>query len=437
MAKSIRKVSLIFCIIIVVFGCSNSEDEAPTLIVGQDFTSTSVRVLSIDTFTVSLSTIKFDSIITEGNERLLLGQYNDEFFGKVTASPYFRVSSINYTIDEEAELDSIGLILGYDTYFYNDTTLTSTIEVYKLIDELEPDELNFYNTTEIAHEATPLVSFEYRPEPNRDSVYVTLPYSLGEPIFNAIKDEDILNDESLYRELEGFTLKPGQEDNSSIIGFSTRADQTYLRFFYSVPDELESDEDVYDLSINTSGTPYFNNLSSDVSGLELSSITDQEDDLPSTQTNNFGYLQSGIGYATKIEFPSLKNINELSGEGTILDATLRLKPSIQAYSDIQPISELLALYILDQNHEIAFQISNNDQFVFAAFTEENSELNEAIYNIPVTDYLDFKLNELPETEEALVLLPLDYNYSINKILFNDFFNEDFEAELIITYAIYE
>ncbi|MEO1032072.1 MAG: DUF4270 family protein [Bacteroidota bacterium] len=436
MINLIKRVALIIGMFIVIWACSNTIDEEPSLIVGQDFTSTSIRVLSIDTFTVSMSTIKFDSIITEGNERLMLGQYNDAFFGKVTASPYFRVNTTDYNIDEDAELDSIGLVLGYDTYFYNDTTATASVEVYKLIDELEPDELNFYNTTEIAYEETPLVAFEYRPEPNRDSIYVTLPYSLGEDLFNAIKNNDILDDESLFTTLEGFALKPGQDDDSSIIGFSTASDATYLRLFYSLPNEFEAEEEVLDFSISPFGVSYYNNIVTDVTGLELSNITDQEDDLPSVQTGNFGYLQSGTGYATKIEFPSLKNINEL-GVGTILDAVLRLKPSTEGYSDTQPISELLALYIIDQNNDVAIQISNNNEFIFAAFTEENSELNEAIYNIPVTDYLDFKLNEQPETEDALVLLPIDYNYSINKILFNDFFNEDFEAELVITYAIYE
>ncbi|WP_422107550.1 DUF4270 family protein [Winogradskyella sp.] len=436
MINLIKRVTPIIGIFVIILACSNTIDEEPSLIVGQDFTSTSIRVLSIDTFTVSMSTIKFDSIITEGNERLMLGQYNDAFFGKVTASPYFRVNTTDYNIDEDAELDSIGLVLGYDTYFYNDTTATASVEVYKLIDELEPDELNFYNTTEIAHEETPLVAFEYRPEPNRDSIYVTLPYSLGEDLFNAIKNNDILDDESLFTTLEGFTLKPGQDDDSSIIGFSTASDATYLRLFYSLPNEFEAEEEILDFSISPFAVSYYNNIVTDVTGLELSNITDQEDDLPSVQTDNFGYLQSGTGYATKIEFPSLKNINEL-GVGTILDAVLRLKPSTEGYSDTQPISELLALYIIDQNNDVATQISNNNEFIFAAFTEENSELNEAIYNIPVTDYLDFKLNEQPETEDALVLLPLDYNYSINKILFNDFFNEDFEAELVITYAIYD
>ncbi len=428
---------VLFCIVIALLSCSQVSDEDPTLIVGEDFTNTSIRVLSIDTFSVELSTMKFDSIVTSDAERLLVGKYTDDFFGEVTTSSYFRLINLDYSLPEDAELDSVGLVLGYDSYFYNDTTIVSKINVHKLIDELESDDIEFYNTTEITYDSTPLVSIDYYPEPNRDSLYMTLPFNFGNEIFSDIIESEITNDEALFQKLEGITLRPGENDNSSIIGFTTNSEKTYLRFFYTTVGEFESEEQYYDLSISPFGFSYYNNIKNNPDGLEISNITDQEINLPSTETNNFGYLQAGVGYTTRIEFPSLKNIYNISSEGTILDATLRIKPNTLAYSDIQPISEVLAMYIVDQNNEILSQISNDGESLFAAFVEENSELNEAIYNIPINNYLDFKLNESPEADTALVLLPLDYNSTVNKILFNDFFNEDFEAELIITYAIYE
>ena len=179
--------------------CSNSADEEPTLIVGQDFTNTSVRVISIDTFTVELSTIKFDSIISSGTERLLLGKYSDQYFGEITAAPYFRVSTTNYFINEDAELDSVGLVLGYDTYFYNDTTTVSNINVHQLVDNLETDDPSFYNTSEIPYNTNPLTSFHYNPEPNRDSIYIPLPFDFGEPIFRDIVETEIENDEEIQK----------------------------------------------------------------------------------------------------------------------------------------------------------------------------------------------------------------------------------------------
>ena len=51
--------------------------------------------------------------------------------------------------------------------------------------------------------------------------------------------------------------------------------------------------------------------------------------------------------------------------------------------------------------------------------------------------METKLNEQPITETALILLPFENESRVNSVLFNDAFNEDFEAELTITYAIYE
>lgn len=417
--------------------CSGNLEEDPTFIVGQDFTDTRIRVLSIDTFSIAMSTMKFDSIPTSEGERLLVGQYEDNFMGRVVASSYFKVNSTSFNIDEEAELDSIGLVLGYDNYFYNDTTSVSTLNVHKLTEKFDTDETSFFNTSTIPFDSNPLISIEYLPEPNRDSLYITLPQDFGLEIFQGIQSGEIYDTESLEQQFDGFTIQPGATDNSSIIGFTTLTNRTYLRMFYTTPDELDGEQETFDLTINTTPLGHFNNIVSDVDQLSLSEITDQEFNLSSTKSNNFSYTQAGVGYAARLEFPSIRTIYDISPDGAVLNAVLRIKPSTLAYSDIQPINELLSLFTVDQNNDLLTQVSDGDEFVFAAFTEENSELNEAVYEIPLTAYIEFKLNESPITEEALILITEDYNNSVNKILFNDQFNDDFEAELIITYAIYE
>ena len=423
----------------LLFGATiacTSRDEIPSLIVGQDFTNTDTRVISIDTLSVRMSTMKFDSLNTTNGERLLLGKYNDPYFGQVKSSPFFRLTSTDFNINSDAELDSVALILSYDDYFYNDTTQVMEIEVYRLIERLDSDDDAFFNTSQIPYADTPIATIAYFPRPSNDSLHVPLPNDFGQNIFEKIQNNDIDTNQSLFRELEGLTIQPTDQTNSSIVGFVP--ERIFLRFYYRIPDEFDEDEREFDLSIDTfNALTYFNAISSNADGLPIQNISDQENVLLSTDSQNVTYYQAGIGYATRIEFPSLNKLSEIEGEGTVMEATLQIKPKDDSYSDLKPITEELALYIVDQNNELAEQLFNSLDFVFAELTRDETEFATTVYNIPVLTFIDRKLNELPETDSALVLISSDYNASVNSMLLNDAFNEDFEATLNIIYAVYE
>src|SRR5690606_24870975 len=166
---------IISLLYLLISGCSMDNENIPTLVVGQEFTNSAVRVISIDTFDVELTTFKFDSIITSNTNRILLGQYEDLYLGRIRSSSYFELNGSNFNIDDEAVIDSVGLILGYDKYFYNDTTSVSTIDIHVLTDFLKSDDDAFYNTSNVPYNQTPVTTFEYYPEPNKDSLYVQLP----------------------------------------------------------------------------------------------------------------------------------------------------------------------------------------------------------------------------------------------------------------------
>lgn len=171
--------------------------------------------------------------------------------------------------------------------------------------------------------------------------------------------------------------------------------------------------------------------------MPLEAITDQEYNLYSTESDGISYNQAGTGYVTKIEFPTLRNIYDISTEGTILDAILYIEPNIASHSDVQPLSEELLLYTIDQNNDLASQISSTTDDATGVLTSDDAEFNDKIYTIPVIDFIDQKLNETTTTEDALILISSDFNSTINKIIFNDSERSNYKTKLIITYAIYE
>tara|TARA_Y100000815_G_C13345300_1_gene501809 strand:+ start:2588 stop:3898 length:1311 start_codon:yes stop_codon:yes gene_type:complete len=425
---------LLGCGLFLVITCSS--EEITSLSVGEDFTNTNIRVLSIDTFTVKLSTMKFDSLAASGQGRLFIGQYTDEYVGKVTSSSYFRIKPSTYYLDDDAVLDSVGLFLSYDEYFYNDTTQVSNINIYKLNEKIKDEEDGYiYNSRTFEHESTPLATKSFEARPYQDSLYVTLDYDFGLELFSDIQNNLITDEESLYQKLKGLTVQPGTEDNSAIVGFNTS--DVYMRFFYTIPSELESEELTYDFIMDTEDTAYFNHIESEVTGLPIENIISSEYNLESSESNNITYNQPGVGYVTRIQFPTIKNIYNINDEGTILDATLYIEPVPTTYSSIQTIPESLELYTVDPNNDLSSQVSGSSDYIYATFETDESEYNHEIYSMSVLAYLDQKLNEQPEIDDALILIPSDYNSSVNKLLFNDSEASNYRTKLIITYAIYE
>lgn len=427
-----KQVSLLILCLSIIIGCSGP-DEIPTLTVGEDFTNTNIRVISIDTLEVSMSTMKFDSIVTSNSSRILFGRYEDENFGNVKASSYFELTSSSFFIDVEAVLDSVGLVLSYDNYFYNDTTQTITINVHELLNRMDSEDGSLYNTTEFDYEPIALNTLDFLPEPSRDSLYVPLPVQFGQEIFDGIQNNEIEDVEALVQVLKGITIQPNDTDNGAIIGFNIA--ESYVKLYYTIPDELEDEERELELTINQFGDTFFNNIQSDVSNLPLQQIEDQENPLSSIVSDNFSYQQAGIGYVTRIEFPSIKRLNEIPGTGTILNATLEIKPRNSTYSDTRPISDFLSLYVVNQNNDLTFQIANSLDFVSASLVRENEEFGNIIYSVPVLEFVDQKFLEQPETEDALILVPPEFNSTVNGLQFNDAFNDNFEAKLVLTYAI--
>ncbi|WP_299248435.1 DUF4270 family protein [uncultured Aquimarina sp.] len=435
-----RKLLGLLLLILSIISCSDREEDIPTLEVGQDFTDSNVRIISIDTFAVELSTFKFDSINSSSSNRLLLGQYKDEFFGTVRASNYFELTALSYGLPDDAELDSIALILGYDRYFYSDTTKVAQVNIHVLTDEVDPEEDVFYNTSLLPFETTPIVTRNYIPEPfDEDSLHISIPITFGQTLFDLIRDGDINDDEELIRNFKGFTLQPGDDDDASVLGFTKNSGNTYLRFFYTVPGEFGDNEETFDLFINSATVipKSFNNIRSNVTGTFLEPLIDQETNLLSKDSENRSYIQAGVGYATRIQFPTIRKIYDIPGTGTILNATLQIKPPPQVFSEALPIRDSLNVDIADQNNELVDRLFNGQGNVFAIINEENIEFNEVVYEIPIGFYLEQELEEAPIIDNALVLFSQSFNQTVDRFVLEGESSTDFRARLILTYAIYD
>ncbi|WP_405413778.1 DUF4270 family protein [Maribacter sp. Asnod1-A12] len=423
---------------IAAISCSNDIYNDSDFVAGDTFTDSNIRLILIDTLTVSTSTMKFDSITTSESSRILNGKYTDTVFGTITASSYMQFLPETYTIDIEAEFDSLVMVLGYDSYYYNDTLQTNTVHIKKINENLKPvSDDYFYNTSNIGYDEDDLGFLEYRPRPLAgDSLTIKLIDEFGTDVFDQLQEKNIVNSDEYRDYFKGIAILPDETDNGSIIGFSKSSENTYMRLYYSTDTADESVQEYIDIQIDATTTPipFFNRITADDPITPLQSLTDSKVNLPSEDSYNQSYIESGVGVAMRVQFPSITSLYDIPGSGTILDGVLKIKPVAGTYDDHLKLRDTLAVYVVDQNNDLIETLSSSS---YAILNREDQEFNEIYYEISLSYYLEELQLKDRDIDDALILLPVDYNSSVDRFIMSGNGNGENETILELTYGIYD
>ncbi|MEM7483837.1 MAG: DUF4270 family protein [Bacteroidota bacterium] len=427
-------------LMLLLHSCSEDALNSSDFEAGETFTDSDIRVLLMDTLTVETSTMKFDSIITSTTARMLIGKYTDSIFGTVQSSSYAELLPASYTIDVEAEYDSIVFYLKYDGYYYNDTLQTSGIHLKQLSEQMKPeDDENLYNTSAVSYGEEDLGYISFIPRPLQlDSLEVKLSDGFGIDLFENLQDQTLTNSDEFTEYLKGIAFVPDEVDNGSVLGYSLSS--SLMRLYYSIAEEDEQEQYYIDFTINTADSPipFFNQISAEEPNDYLETLTDQEINLSSSESGNQSYIQSGTGIATRIRFPYIKSIYDIQGQGTLLDAVLKIKPTEGSYNDQLPLRENLSVYIVDQNNDLTEQLLvANTSAVIALLNTDDQEFNDIYYEISLGSYIEELLLAESDTDEALILLPDDYNATVDRFVLNGNNSSDYQTTLELTYAIYD
>jgi len=414
----------------IYISCNEDSFNESDFLAGEAFTESNIRVMLIDTMTIRTSTMKFDSVITSSSSRMLVGKYTDPIFGTVQSSSYLSIL---------AEYDSISMILNYDKYYYSDTLQSNTIHIKRLNETLKPHDDDYYNTNTFDYVEDDLGSLAYHPRPSEgDSLEIILSDSLGTDFFEKLQEKTITNSDEFKDYFKGIVVLPDEDDNGSVIGFSSG--DSFIRLYFSIAEEEERVQYYVDFVLNTneSTTPLFNNITSEDPLDYLQILTDKETNLDSSDSDNLGFIQSGIGIATRIEFPFVKSVYEIKGEGTILDAVLKIRPAYETYSDQLILRDTLSVYVVDKNNDLTEQLTISDsEPVLAILNRDNQEFNDVYYEIPLGSYIEKLLLAERTTNEALILLPSNYSSTVDRFVLNGYNDLTDNVVLQLIYAVYD
>jgi Domain of unknown function (DUF4270) len=426
---SFKNTFAVLSVLALLYSCDNTESFSSDA----DLIQSDVHIIDVDSFDMKMTTYRYDSIVSEG-DRLLVGRYIDPNFGEVKASSYieFSPTTYYYTIDDEAVFDSIVLNLRYDGYYYNDTLQTKTINVRKLAKEirLPSSQTKFYNTTLIPVADPVIGQRTFRPRIGTDSLTVTLSPAFGQTIFTALKSNNVNDREEFLNYLKGLHISGGDAEDAAIIGFSPS--ESYIRVYYSYPDQAQIESEYIDLVYNSSTKKFFNSITGNYSGTPLQGLGGQENEVSSPALGNLGFIQSGLGVMTKITFPSIRNIREYNeGNGEIFKAQLKIKLDNRYYNKNYPVRDSVYVCTVDQNNDII-------SYGGVGYIQRiDPEINEVYLTADVNFFLQKVLANSQYLNYGLVFVPFNFNASTDRLILNGENNPFYKSRLTLTYVIYE
>ncbi len=292
--------------------------------------------------------------------RLMVGTYDDDKFGKITASAasqYFTASPAK--LPAGASYDSVSLELQFDFYHYGATANTSqSYSVYELDRQLKFDSLTKYFNRSSQPTKQLLGSKSFTMNPNGlddlatsaddvDSIVkisIPLDVNFGARIFSsAIAYRDSPNDTAFVtysqfiEQFKGIVIKPDNADK--IFGFNPIAGGTRILVHY------HTDTVKLSMQMALTGVVGFNQITADRTGTELAGVNQYLEEYLQESENR--YIESGMGLLTKVDFSNFYTFLDTIPNIFINSAEL-VVGSLEASTHAPPPS--LVLRALNENN---------------------------------------------------------------------------------------
>lgn len=445
--KRFMNKAIILILLITIFTSCTSDFTADKYVVGEEYLQNQNGVIMVDTMTVNVSTVNLDSLITNSQERILVGNYSDPIFGKLKAQSYLELIASNYKLNTSSTdytnyvYDSIAVILRYDNYHYGDTLQNQTISIHKLTEKVKynGEETAFYNTSTLNYDTQSIGTITYKPQPNKkDSIYVPLSDALGLELFQKLKTQDVANESDFINYFKGLTIKSIGENSSSVIGFSVGSSAgSVLRLYYSDNDETDEQSLYKDFYVGYT-EKQFNNISLDRTATTIENLASGTASYSSNLTENQAYVQSGSGIVLRLDFPNIKQLYNISGLGTIVDAQLLLRPIKNTFSQPYGLRDSLSVFVANRYNVISDVLYDyNGSQVYALLNGNSDEFHENMgYSISIGGFLNSELTKESDNKSSLLFSFPNSSKTVDRVVFGDQKNAENKLQLKIYYLTY-
>jgi len=396
---------------------NSCEEDSEQFVLGEKYIDSQMELYLVDTFSVSLSTVILDEVLTADKDVLLIGSFHDTLIGDINSNSYIQIGIPDtFFVYKDDIYDSLTLVIKYNNYSFGDTIPEQKISVHQLEENIEvSDDEDLNSLTTFDYNPMPVGSIVYRPTPNKskDSLSIKIDADLGTSLFLALQEDSttINNNESFLEYFKGFALIADRYYPGSIIGFSGTADDVklvlHLHRNNSSNDRYHVDFKLYETS------KQFNNINHDFSTTILDPLEKQQYELSSKETKGLSFFHGGIGLAIRVDFPSLDDILFIN-RFKVVEASLSIAPKTGSYDEFGlPLN--LSLYETDESNNQNDWILTPDGLIASGTLAADNQYHEYTrYTFDVTQYINDELEDsYIDPSKGILIMPTTDSYESN------------------------
>ena len=396
-------------------------------VVGEDFIeSTNYELALNNSIPLEFSTIRYDSLVTSGLDRLVVGGQQGSGFGDFEVVSYFLVDLTGSEFDFRDNLvyDSITLSVVFDEYtvYLDEEIVRETLVVEQLANELEypEDQFDFYNYTTISG-ITDLPErrlgekeFFIASDRIRD-LEVRLDDALGQDLFERLEAEDEIftDSEEAAEYIKG--LRIFLKNPAFLLGVSKEDLQLTIHTTDLNATSLSNVEINFPISSSLCFSKY---IHEDIP--EVLDVEDQDEQVSSETLSNSTLIVGGLGYATMVGLNHVRDLLLEEDDFILVNAEMRLRWLEQDHED-RPTS-LTAQLVNEEYEDLALR-----SFVFQAEIDDEYG-RDNFYVLDATVIVDFILNQPIGEEYYLLIVTEDFPSTPTSVGLGD---ESLDSELNI------
>ncbi|UZD21324.1 DUF4270 domain-containing protein [Algoriphagus halophytocola] len=304
-------------------------------------------------FELPAEVVLLDSFNTTNQAVLIVGEEEDDFFGKTSATGYARVA-INPDASRPAEnalLDSIFFQLNVVSVSGNDLDQPKYFSIHKLQEQIL--DTVYYNFDALAYEAEAFSSGEVVFGENTDSlVNMQLEEAFADEIFQKMQTGPEFNNLISFREyFPGIAIKAREGDNSTVgvgLGANTGITAYYhyegdtVSTSYSIPTGIRLSG-----STQTVATRSFSGVKSDRAGTPTQVVTEPQE---SYDVGAQVGMKSGVGIAIRLDTSPLDSFLDTLSGITFNQVSLEVG-AIESYEEGDYPPSAFSVYFTDESNE--------------------------------------------------------------------------------------
>ncbi len=309
-------------------------------------------------FLLDAQVILLDSFITTNAGILIVGDEEDNYFGKTSSTAYTRMY-----IDESSERPKADAVL--DSVFFKFATVSvngSNLDKPKryTVHRLSESILDtmYYNFSRLTYQPAPIVDAEIVFNNKKDTVVsVRVKNDFAEELFAKLKrGQEFDNLFSFRRYLPGVAIVPRKGDNTTA-GFSLGGNTGITVYYHALGDTAR-----LTYNINTFSSRSFNGIESLREGTPTALITQYQ---KTYNTGNVVGMKSGLGLALKIDTSPIDSfLDSLSGV-VFNQAYLTLGPLEPQDENNSPITGMVMKFVDSKNRVLLSTINGAELHIQA------------------------------------------------------------------------